>query len=104
MHGLINHGGIRVAKQRQKAATLPISLRQRAHHVKFYVLLQSTPPDAKNGCHAESESKRLKQKAAPHRLPGGKVRPNFLKVQRHRFTAQKSGLGSLASDRKVGTC
>lgn len=104
VNGLVNNSRIRVPKQGQEAAALPVSLCQRTHYVKFDVLLQRAPPDAENRRHAEPETQRLKQQAASHRLPGSEVGPNFLKVQRHGLAAQERGLCSLARDCEVGAC
>ncbi len=102
MNSLVNDCGIWVAQEGQEAAALPVALRERAHDVEFDVLLQRAPPDAKHRRHAQPESQRLKQQAAPHGLRCGKVRSNLVEVERHRLPAQERGLRGLARDCDVG--
>jgi hypothetical protein len=101
VNSLVHDGGVGMTEQRQKTAALPVALSQRAHDIKFDVLLQSAPADAKDRGHAESEPQRLKQQAAHHRLLCRQVSANLFEVQRYRLAAQKRGLRSLARDREV---
>ena len=102
MHGLVDDGGVRVAKEREEAAALSVALGQRAHHIKFDVLLQRAASDAENRRHAQPEAQRLKQQAAPHRLSRRQVCPDLVEVQRYGLATQERGLGGLACDCEVG--